>query len=171
MRRLWYWRWRLLGREPEHCLGCGGPLAQQAVAWCHAAAGQVELSLQGVPFRVCGNGCTDRRQPRPGFAAELEQALLDGGQVPMAHPTASVGALSCYSCANRVWQPGPDTAEVHGIIRLPGLPAIEAAVRGPIRTCNGCHKQQLIPSASLRTDMAAALHAAVEAAGLRSNFR
>ncbi len=171
MKRLWYWRWRLLGREPEHCLGCGGPLARQAVAWCHASAGQIELSLQGLPFLVCGNGCTDRRQPRPGFAGELERALLDGGHLPMAHPTVPGGALSCYACASRVWRPGPDSGEVHGTLRLPSVPAIDLTVRGPVRTCNGCARLQLIPSDSVRRDLSAALAGALEAAGLRTTFR
>lgn len=171
MKRLWYWRWRLLGREPAACLGCGGPLTQQAVAWCHAAAGQVELSLEGLPFRVCGNGCTDRRQPRAGFVAELQAALLDGGHIPMAHPAGQAGALSCYACANRVWQPDTGTGEVHGTLPFPGLPAIRATVRGPVRTCNGCGRMQLLPADSIRADLIAALTEAIEAAGVRSSFR
>ena len=129
MTRLWYWRWRLFGREPAACLGCGGPLTQQAVAWCHAAAGMIELSLQGLPFRVCGTGCTDRRQPRPGFVTELEAALLDGGHLPMAHPAGPSGALSCHACASRVWRQGPDMGEVHGTLPFPGLPSIDVTVR------------------------------------------
>jgi hypothetical protein len=146
-------------------------LTQQAVAWCHAAAGMIELSLQGLPFRVCGTGCTDRRQPRPGFVTELETALLDGGHLPMAHPTAHAGTLSCYACANRVWQPGPDLGEVRGTLPVPGLPAVDVVARGPIRTCNGCGRMQLLPSDSVRRDLSAALTSAIEAAGIRSTFR
>ncbi len=153
------------------CLGCGGPLTQQAVAWCHAAAGQIELSLQGLPFKVCGNGCTDRRQPRAGFVAELEAALLEGGHIPMAHPTTTAGTLSCYACANRVWQPDAGIGEVHGTLPFPGLPAVTAAVRGPVRTCNGCGRIQLLPSEDVRRDLSAAMAAAIEAAGVRSTFR
>ena len=171
MTRFWYWRWRLLGREPAVCLGCGGPLTQQAAAWCHAAAGPIELSLEGLPFRVCGSGCTDRRQPRPGFLAELERTLLDGGHVPMAQPTPQSDALSCYACANRVWKPGPDVGEVHGTLPFPGLPSIGVTVRGPVRACNGCGRTQLIPSEVVRTALAAALAEATEAAGIRSTFR
>ena len=171
MRRLWYWRWRLLGREPAACLGCGGPLTQQAVAWCHAAAGMIELSLQGLPFRVCGTGCTDRRQPRPGFVTELETALLDGGHLPMAHPAGQSGALSCHACASRVWRQGPDMGEVHGTLPFPGLPSIDVTVRGPVRTCNGCGRMQLLPSDGVRADLSAALTAALEAAGVRTTFR
>lgn len=171
MTRYWYWRWRLLGKEPDLCLGCGGPLAQQAAAWCEAAAGQVELTLQGLPFRVCGAGCTDRRQPRPGFVKELEHALLDGGHLPQAQPTAQPDALSCYACANRVWQEGPNVGDVHGTLPFTGLPAIEVTVRGPVRTCNGCGRLQLNPSAAVRADLAAALVGAVEASGIRTTFR
>jgi hypothetical protein len=171
VKRLWYWRWRLLGREPTHCLGCEGPLTRQAVAWCHANAGVVELSVQGLPFLACGSGCTDRRQPRPGFPEELERTLLDGGHLPMAHQTAPGGALSCYACANRVWRPGPDTGDVHGTLPLPGLPAVEVTVRGPVRTCNGCGRLQLIPSDNVRTDLADALRGAIQAAGLRTTYR
>ena len=106
----------------------------------------IELSLQGLPFRVCGNGCTDRRQPRPGFVTELETALLDGGHLPMAHPTGQAGALSCHACASRVWQPGPDIGEVRGTLPFPGLPADRRHRARP-----DPHLQRL------RTDAAAAL--------------
>jgi len=171
VKRFWYWRWRLLGREPAVCLGCGGPLTQQAVAWCHAAAGRVELSLQGLPFRVCGAGCTDRRQPRPGFIAELEQALLNGGHLPLALATPQTNALSCYACANRVWKDGPAVGEVQGTLPFAGLPSIEVTVRGPVRTCNGCGRTQLIPSDAARADLSEALAGAIEASGVRSTFR
>jgi hypothetical protein len=131
----------------------------------------IELSLQGLPFRVCGNGCTDRRQPRPGFAAELETALLDSGNLPMAHPTGQADALSCYACASRVWKAGPEMGEVHGTLPFPGLPSVEVTVRSPIRTCNGCARVQLLPSAGVRMDLSAALTAAFEAAGVRTTFR
>jgi len=171
VKRLWFWRWRLFGREPATCLGCGGLLTQQAVASCQAAAGQIELSLQGLPFRVCGNGCTDRRHPRVGFVAELQTALLEGGHLPMAHPTGQPGALSCYACANRVWKPDAGRGEVTGTLPLPGLPAIGVTARGPVRTCNGCGRLQLLPSDDIKTDLSAALVGAVEAAGVRSSFR
>jgi len=141
------------------------------VAWCHAAAGQVELTLQGLPFRVCGNGCTDRRQVRAGFVAELEAALLDGGHLPMAHATNQAGALSCYACANRVWQPEAGSGEVHGTLPFPGLPAVSVTVHGPVRTCNGCGRMQLLPSDQMRRDLSSALLEAIEAAGLRSSYR
>jgi hypothetical protein len=169
--RFWYWRWRLLGKEPEVCLGCGQPLTQHAAAWCHAAAGQVELSLQGLPFRACDNGCADRRQPRPGFVAELQHSLLEGGHLPMAQPATQGGALSCYACANRVWAPGPEVGDATGTLSFPGLPSIGVTVRGPIRTCNGCGRIQLIPSESVRAALTTALAEAVAAAGVRSTYR
>jgi hypothetical protein len=169
--RVWYWRWRLFGHEPPTCLGCGGPLTQQAVAWCHAAAGQIELTLQGLPFRVCGGGCTDRRQPRPGFVAELEHSLLDGNHLPFAQQTPQPDTLSCYACANRVWKSGPSVGEVTGTLPFPGLPSIDVTVRGPIRICNGCGRMQLMPSDAVRTDLSAALAGAIEASGVRSTFR
>jgi hypothetical protein len=146
-------------------------LTQQAVAWCHATAGRIELSLKSLPFLVCDNGCNDRRQPRQGFVTELETALLDGGHLPMAHATTQTGALSCHACANRVWQPGETIGEVRGTLPLPGLPAIEVTVVGPTRSCNGCGRMQLIPSEAGRADLSAALVAAIEAAGVRTSFR
>ncbi len=146
-------------------------MSQQAVAWCHATAGQVELTLQGLPFRVCGAGCTDRRQPRPGFIAELELALLHGGHLPFAQVTSQADTLSCYACANRVWQSGPEFGDVQGALPFPGLPSIEVTVRGPVRTCNGCGRLQLVPSAAVRADLSEALTGAIEAAGVRSIFR
>ena len=171
MKPLWYWRWRLLGKEPELCLGCGGPLVQQAVAWCHAAAGAVELTLEGLPFRVCRDGCADRRLPRQGFGTELEATLLDGGQVPTAIAAGQADGLSCYACANRVWRAGPETGEVRGALPFPGLPTVGVRVRGPVRTCNGCGRLQLDPSEALRHDLAAAARSAIEGAGLRTTFR
>lgn len=169
--QLWYWRWRLLGQEPPMCLGCGGSLGHVATAWCHAGAGSIELSLEGLPFRTCGNGCADRRQPQPGFLAALRTALLDGPHVPMAQPTVQGDALSCYACANRVWGPGPDVGEVHGTLPVPGVSAIGVMVRGPIRTCNGCGKQQLVPSEDIRASLSAALGDAIEGAGVRTSYR
>ena len=61
--------------------------------------------------------------------------------------------------------------EVHGILPFPGLPSIDATVRGPVRTCNGCGRMQLLPSDGVRADLAAALTAALEAAGVRTTFR
>ncbi len=171
MRPLWYWRWRFLGKEPEACLGCGGPLVQQAAAWCHAAAGTIELTLEGLPFRVCRDGCLDRRLPRPGFVEELQSGLLDGGHVPTAVRTAQSDGLSCYACANRVWRPGPDSGEVRGALPFPGLPTVGVRVTGPVRTCNGCGRLQLDPSEALRHDIAAAARSALEGAGLRTTFR
>ena len=171
MTRYWYWRWRLLGKEPEGYLGCGGPLAQQAVAWSDAAAGSVELMLEGLPFRVCQGGCRDRRLARPGFAEELEQVLLDGGHLPVAQGAPGSGALSCYACANRVWRPGPATGEVRGVLPFPGLPNVTAVVQGPVRTCNGCGRLQLEPSERLRQDLRAAVRGNLEAAGVRLTFR
>jgi ribosomal protein S27E len=89
----------------------------------------------------------------------------------MAHPSGQASALSCYACANRVWQPDTGIGEVHGTLPFPGLPAMTATVRGPVRTCNGCGRMQLLPSEGIRTDLVAALAAAIEAAGVRSTFR
>lgn len=89
----------------------------------------------------------------------------------MAQATAQADALSCYACANRVWGAGPDVGDVKGTLRLPGLPAMEVTVRGPIRTCNGCGRLQLIPSPRMRTSLGAALTSALDAAGVRSSFR
>lgn len=171
MTRFWYWRWRLLGHEPPTCLGCGGPLHQQAVAWCHAAAGQVELTLHRLPFRACGGDCTDRRQARPGFHSELERALLESGAVPAAQPGTQGSALTCYHCASRSWRTGSTVGDVHGTLEFPGLPSIDATVRGPLMTCDGCGHSQLAPSASVRLDLAAALEHVIEAAGIRSTYR
>jgi len=60
---------------------------------------------------------------------------------------------------------------VHGTIPLPGLPALDVTVRGPVRTCNGCGRMQLLPSDEIRRDLSAALIEAIEAAGVRSSFR
>jgi len=89
----------------------------------------------------------------------------------MAHPTAQPGTLSCYACASRVWHSGPEFGEVRGTLPFSGLPAIDVTVRGPIQTCNGCGRMQLIPSEGVRVDLSAALTAAIEAAGVRSTFR
>ena len=171
MRRLWYWRWRLLGHEPPTCLGCGGPFHQQAVAWCYAAAGQIELTLHGLPFLACDTGCADRRQVRPGFLPELERVLLDGGAVPVAQPGTQGSALTCYNCASRSWRTDATAGGVHGSLEMPGLPPIGATVRGPLLTCGGCGHAQLAPSEAVRLDLAAALTGAVEAAGIRTSFR
>ena len=171
MRRLWYWRWRLLGHEPPTCLGCGGPLQQQAVAWCHAAAGHVELTLHHLPFRACDAGCADRRQVRPGFLAELERVLLDGGAVPVAQPGTQGSALACYHCASRSWRTDATVGDVHGTLEFSGLPSIDATVRGPLLTCGGCGHAQLAPSEAVRLDLTAALSGAIEAAGIRTTYR
>lgn len=171
MRPLWYWRWRFLGKEPEVCLGCGGPLVQQAAARCVAASGAVELTLEGLPFRVCRDGCADRRLPRPGFVEELESALLDGGHVPTALATLQSDSLCCYACANRVWRAGPPVGEVHGTLPFAGLPSVGVRVLGPVRTCNGCGRLQLEPSAALRQALGQAVRSAIEGAGLRTTFR
>lgn len=89
----------------------------------------------------------------------------------MAHPTSPPGALSCYACANRVWHPEAGAGEVHGTLPFPGLPAVRATVRGPVRTCNGCGRMQLLPSEQIRQELTAALAEAIEAAGVRSSFR
>jgi len=167
----WYWRWRLLGHEPPTCLGCGGPLHQQAVAWCDAVAGQIELTLHGLPFRACDAGCNDRRQVRPGFLAELEDALLNSGAIPVAQPGTQGPALTCCHCASRSWRADPTVGDVQGTLQLPGLPAIQATVRGALLTCGGCRHPQLAPSAESRLDLAAALASAIEAAGIRTSFR
>jgi hypothetical protein len=169
--RFWYWRWRLLGHEPPTCLGCGGPLHQQTVAWCHAAAGHVELTLHALPFRACGAGCTDRRQARAGFLPELEAVLLGSGAVPVAQMSTQGSALTCYHCASRSWRSGSTVGDVHGTLEFPGLPSIDATVRGPLLTCGGCGHPQLAPSAEFRLDLTAALMGAINAAGIRTTYR
>ena len=144
---------------------------QQAVAWCHASGGQVELTLHGLPFRACGAGCTDRRQARPGFLSELQQALLEGGAVPVAQANAQGSTLTCYHCASRSWRSGSSVGEVQGTLEFPGLPSIDVTVSGPLLTCDGCGHTQLAPSAAVRLDLTAALASAVTAAGIRTTFR
>ena len=61
--------------------------------------------------------------------------------------------------------------EVHGTLPFPGLPSIDVTVRGPVRTCNGCGRMQLLPSDGVRADLSAALTAALEAACVRTSFR
>lgn len=61
--------------------------------------------------------------------------------------------------------------EVQGTLPFPGLPSIGVTVRGPVRTCNGCGRMQLIPSDAIRADLLAALDGTIEAAGVRSSFR
>ena len=169
--RLWYWRWRLKGREPEFCLGCGGPLETQTMALCRAAAGRVQLTLHGLPFAACANGCRDRRLPQPGFLQRLEAALVDGGQLPIARTQTPSGSISCHRCSSRSWRPGTSRGEVRGLVTLQGVSPFAATVSGPVQTCGSCGLQQLTPTDELRRDLALALARALRAAGLRTRFR
>jgi hypothetical protein len=169
--RLWYWRWRLKGLEPEFCLGCGGPLETQTMALCRATAGRVQLTLHGLPFAACANGCRDRRLPQPDFLPRLQAALVDGGQLPIARTQTPSGSISCHRCSSRSWRAGTARAEVRGLVTLQGVSPFAASVTGQVQTCGSCGLQQLTPTDGLRRDLALALARALRAAGLRTRFR
>lgn len=97
--------------------------------------------------------------------------LLDSGAVPTAQPGTQGSALACYHCASRSWRTEATVGEVQGTLVFPGLPSIDATVRGPLLTCGGCGHRQLAPSEPVRLDLVAALAGAVEAAGIRTTFR
>jgi hypothetical protein len=141
------------------------------MALCRAAAGRVQLTLHGLPFAACANGCRDRRLPQPGFLQQLEAALADGGQLPIARTQASGGSVSCHRCSSRYWRAGSGRAEVRGLVSLPGVSPFAATVTGSVQTCGSCGLQQLIPSPELRRDLPLALARALRAAGLRTRFR
>lgn len=167
--RAWYWRWRLRGREPSACLGCGGELMRRVLPVVIARSETFEARVEGLPYRSCENGCGDRRPAVPDFESAVLAAVVQGA-LPVARANPG-GDWQCGRCSSRQWSPVRRLATVEGDVEVEGAVQFHVAITGPTMTCGSCGTVQLRTTTLVARDVAGALHETWRAAGLRHGFR
>ena len=166
---VWYWVWRVRGKEPPECFGCGGALADRVLPIVLARAGSFEIDVRRLPYRGCESGCGDRRTAVPGFSRLTRDAVLSGA-LPVAR-RAGASDWQCGRCSSRHWSPIRRLATVEGEVRLDGVPPFTLAITGPSAICGSCGAVQIRTTPGVSRELTAILEEAWRAAGLRSGFR
>lgn len=165
----WYFWWRVRGKEPPTCLGCGGALEEHTLPVAIARTESFEVRVEGLPYRACASGCGDRRAAAPGFRDAVLAAVMQGA-VPVARHD-SAGQWHCARCSSREWSPVRRLSTVTGEVAVAGAVPFTMAITGPTCACGTCGTVQIRTTPVISRELRTTLDETWRAAGLRRSFR
>lgn len=157
---------RLTGTDPTiPCEVCGAATERARLYELAGSAGDVMVTLMGVPSRLCRDDAHPRRPSSNDFEAKLSESIFSSGTFPMVR-TGRLRRLVCASCGKRMKDTRERAGRVEANVRVDGAD-VTVAVTAPVTSCPRCGAEQLVRTPASARAIQDAVDHALARGGLR----